>query len=376
MSAQLQKRWPISGVIKRPAADMKGRDALPGKQQDRAEIRMKKYGEQYQPHAALLGQKTTCEKIVVLPATEKDYKQRLVELEDWRKGETLPPAEHTTTAMYYLLDYTDAQFFSGLSHSDASKTWAAMNHLMPDVQRYPNLCKRIHSATQGFGKRAPAESRDAPPEEAWMAIIGWMLAHNYFLEALGELVRYISYMRPGEGDSMLVNQLVAPSKPHLPWGILLAPTEGLKPGKTGEYDESLLLDRPGFEWLHKHLSALVNMRDPNQPLWFDDSITVTGRAFSEAITGLGLDHLNLVRYSSRHSSASADLLEKRRTIEQVRGRLRHRSLNSVNRYAKAARVQRFANSFPPNVLTYGEAVRTHLQILFEGSHRLAPPGLM
>ncbi len=90
---------------------------------------------------------------------------------------------------------------------------------------------------------------------------------------------------------------------------------------------------------------------------------------------LKIDHLHIVRYSARHASASADVLNRRRTLEEVRLRLRHRSETSTKRYRKAARIQKFAHKFPPAVLEYGSQVRTQLRELYQGRIRMPPPSI-
>ena len=163
-----------------------------------------------------------------------------------------------------------------------------MKHLMPRVLQFPMLCRRVILAINGFNKRSPAESRSAAPEEVWYAIIGYLAAKGEFLPALNELVRLQSYMRPGECDQLLVGQLIPPVHKG-PWAILLAPIEGMKPGKTGEYDESILLDSPGIEWMDELFQNLTANRDPSERLWAQSPETFQAR-FNHALTALGLDN--------------------------------------------------------------------------------------
>ena len=75
-------------------------------------------------------------------------------------------------------------------------------------------------------------------------------------------------------------------------------------------------------------------------------------------------------YSLRHAGASNDIIQKRRSVLEVKLRGRWKSDSSLARYMKPARVLQQANLLPAPVLDYGKRVRSSLQDVFLG--RVAP----
>ena len=264
-----------------------------------------------------------------------------------------------------MMDFSDALFLSGLAHSDGTKTWAAIQAFIPAVLQESFLCSRVMSALDGYGKRAPEGSRDCPPEEAVFAVVGALLHLGKPLSALNELVRYLAGGRPGEIDGLKVSQLIEPRTSTGCWSILLHPQENLAPGKTGAFDESILLDQALVKEMHTCLQALVEGRPPADPLWMVSS-TDLNLDFQKALQFLKMDNVGLVRYSWRHAAASHDLLSKNRTQEEVKARYRWQSDTSMRRYTKAARVEYFARRLPPQVLEFGALVRTSCANIFRG----------
>jgi len=361
MKDRVQKSVPSSSMV---SSAMPLRDSNASK-------RLKTYGEQYQPQGARTGRLSVCEIIKVAPQTLNQYTALLTELEDWRKQEKIPAPLSPACVILTFLDYVDAQFFSGLSHADSSKTWAAIQKLIPSVLKEADLCRRARNALDGFSKRAPAESREPAPEEIYFAIIGNMLWKDQIIPALNETLRYLSMCRPGEIDLLLVKQLVPPVGKHRLWSILLAIQEEKRPGKTGEYDEGVVLDQVLATNLHRTFVELTAGRSPEERLWQCEP-HILQSAFNQSVTDLQLDHLHITRYGSRHSAASHDLYHRLRTFNETKERGRWKSDHSMRRYSKAARLQYFTNKVHPDVLKYGEMVKTELPKLFRGL-KISPP---
>ena len=336
-----------------------------------AAYRQSRYGSRYTAQAAQKGVPTACESLRQMDPARDDYVKRLQYLGEWRIEEGLPVATTGSQVATTFLDYLDALFFTGLSHADGSKTWAALQALVPKVSQNPDLVARIRRAVDGFAKRAPAGSRDPPPEEVIYAVVGWLLWNNFPLAALNELMRFLCGARPGEIDHLTVRQLIAPSDQTGHWCVLYNPSEALRPGKTGEYDEGVTIDQPHIKPLHHVFSDLIQGRNPSDNLW-QTTPEQMNKHFQNAMDGLGLSHLNIVRYSWRHAAASHDLLKKLRTQEEVKARFRWRSDASMKRYAKAARVEFFKQQIPVNVLKYGTIVKEELTKMFAGQ-KIRPP---
>ena len=173
---------------------------------------------------------------------------------------------------------------------------------------------------------------------------------------------------------MLVKQLVAPNvkagKQFKNWGLLLAPTEDKKPGKTGMWDEALQYDTE--PWLDPFFRQLVEGRSPNDPLWTQSPAEFLDD-FHLAIECLGLDFLQPTRYSFRHGGASEDLLSGFRDLASVKKRGTWRSDSSLNRYGKDTRLQMEVNKIPAPLLAYGALVQSNLEKFFISPSVVPPP---
>ncbi len=79
-----------------------------------------------------------------------------------------------------------------------------------------------------------------------MAVLGSVLAEGQTFAATSLLLQFLSCARPGEIDGLTVGDVIPPL-PHAgkTWGLPIAPTDGLNPAKTGERDESVLLENQG-----------------------------------------------------------------------------------------------------------------------------------
>eukprot|EP00973_Karenia_brevis_P086830 12042837-Karenia_brevis.AAC.1 len=86
---------------------------------------------------------------------------------------------------------------------------------------------------------------------------------------LSHLLQYLSYMRPGEGDNLLVLQMVPPVKVtgSKSWALLLSAAETHRPGKTGEIDETVMLDGALATSLNFVWADLTKGRIANERLW-------------------------------------------------------------------------------------------------------------
>jgi len=337
-----------------------------------AAYRVAKFGTRFTANPDLTQQRSACESLHQLDPTIDDYNQRLKVLEEWRIQEGLLPAKTGMEVALLFLQFVDASFFSGLGHADTSKTLAALQARIPQFNVLSDWVARCRKASDGFAKRAPAGSRDPPPEEVVYAVVGTCLWLDEPLVALNELLRFLAGARPGEIDDLQVGRFIAPRMKSGCWSVLFNPVEDLAPGKTGEFDEGVIIDQRHIRVLHPIFNQLVADRDPGQNLWNVSPVHCT-KVFNQALAILHVEHLNLVRYSWRHAAASHDLLHKLRSQEEVKQRYRWRSDYSMKRYTKAARVEYFRKQVPVDVLKYGAIIKTQLANVFSGQ-KIRPPG--
>ena len=142
-----------------------------------------------------------------------------------------------------------------------------------------------------------------------------------------------------------------------------------RPNKTGEFDESVMMDWPVMA-LSGYFEALQRRR-AGQRVWTFDSLHLTSVLKRSAELAL-CDHLLPQLYSLRHGGASWDALEKRRDIMEIKKRGRWRSDASVRRYEKAALALRETHRLPMEAIEFGRFVDQHLSEILAGAR---PPPL-
>ena len=340
------------------------------------EQRFQKFGHRYNPDSAQGGGTTLLEKVVVLDSGEKDYVLRVQAFEQWRLVNQLPQQTSHEVVLYQFLDYLDEMFVAGGGHDDGSKTWAGLMHLIPQLKSQVSLCVRVKKALTGWAKRAPAGSRAPTAEVVVMALIGDMIGRSKLVEALNCLLQFLTCRRPGEIDALLVNQLIPPSQAAAGrlkevWGVLLHPQQANLPGKTGEFDESILLNDPEWNFMNPHWLALISGRPASDRLFPLEGLVIS-QCFQKSVENLNLQSENLVRYGLRHAGASNDLLSGKRTREEVKARAGWKTDSSMSRYTKETHALKALNRVPPKVIEYGTFVKANLPAILSGQVRLLP----
>ena len=173
-----------------------------------------------------------------------------------------------------------------------------------------------------------------------------MLAHELAASgrrdmAAATMLTFVFMLRPAETMRLQGQDLVAPvplgARARQKWSLVLHPLERGVTSKTGEFDDTLLLDNPEFAWMGDVLSLLQEQAGRG-PLWrFSQSSWV--EHFRAAGMRLGLTRLGPpILYQLRHGGASHEALTGFRDAWQLQQRGRWRSETSVRRYAKGGRV--------------------------------------
>ena len=151
------------------------------------------------------------------------------------------------------------------------------------------------------------------------------------------------------------------------WGVVVAPREDKIPGKTGDYDPSIVIDTELEVGGVLHL--LVAGRGPDECL-FRTSGEENIDSFNHVVELLGLQPLRPCRYALRHGGASEDLLSSHRTLEMIKKRGGWRSDQSMARYGKETRLMAEIRKNPQSTHTYGRHVPGILKAVLIG--RVAP----
>ena len=285
---------------------------------------------------------------------------------DWSSPESLDEL---------LVFRSDRAYLLGQKVNCGTMLLAALQHFLPASDpRLPGPLGRFRRSLQGWNKLSPMRQRLPFPWVALMAVIGVLLEEKDVLAALYLFIAFITYLRPGEIARLRVNQLVPPAL-HLgpgaaTWGVLLSPASLGVPGKTGHYDESVVLDN--HSWLHPFLLMMVANRPPTDLLFPLEPGWIRAR-FSEVCVRLGLGPLQPCLYGLRHGGASYDLLMRHRSVAEVKKRGRWASDQSLRRYGKESRVMQEANKLPKATLLFGLHIEAELVTVFHAAPSMASP---
>ena len=338
--------------------------------------RLSRFGE-LQPRSAGHREKAAVEMLKITPKTGDDYYRRLLDMDEWRKKEMIDDAVDLPQLTFLSLNYLDHLFWAGEPHGSGEKLVAAIKHFYPELGSQKHLQARLQNGLTGWSKRSPEYSHAPLPINAVFAIIGAMLFAGHHLSACFVLIQFLGYLRPGEVQALVVSQLIPPvssSGVGQHWCLLLSPTCLARPSKSGEYEESVIFDSNGFEWMSAAIFGALHRNRSPQEMLIPLETAVLLAQWKQAIERLKLDKLEIARYSMRHSGASWDLMERNRTVGDIKARGRWASDSSMKRYLKTAKASDMAHRMGKGVLEYGEQVRVNAQSLFQGlCPLLAPP---
>ena len=154
--------------------------------------------------------------------------------------------------------------------------------------------------------------------------------------------------------------------------ITLHPSETSRASKTGEYDETIVVD---WAWLAQILITMKKDRPAHAPLVPVDAKELQ-ELFEWAQVRLGPDRVlsRQTQYVLRHSGPSADVWESRRPLDEVQKRGRWKAPTSVRRYEKGGRLPERLSKCEDHVLTYATKCDVKLGDVLSGhSAPLRPP---
>jgi hypothetical protein len=299
------------------------------------------------------------EEAAVRPATRLQYITQLRLFRDWCQW-TGRDWSNPQELDSILVEYFTSLYQDGLHRVAGGTTLAAIKHFLPTFGidascRFP----RADRALKGWAKLAPGAQRLPLPRVAVFAIAGWLMSQNLHQMATFIMIAFTCYLRPGECFALRGRHLVPPrpdaGAQYQSWSILLHDSDLGIPGKTGLYDDAVVVDLDTFLW--PVLTSLRATRQDFESLW-DFTRFELSQAFSKACTQLGLNHLGPHLYSLRHGGASDDLLRRRRPHGEVKARGRWAADTSLKRYGKAARLQLEINQIAPVVMAFGQAIES------------------
>jgi hypothetical protein len=244
-----------------------------------------------------------------------------------------------------LIAYMETLLVAGAHPSQGCKLLAAMLMVRPELRRgnTPGI-PRAWRSLKGWLKLVPPRSRTPVPFPVWAMVINGLTARGRRDMGIWILVALETYGRPGQVLALTHGQIHRPSPVCGSWTIVFNPEEAGIASKTGEYDTSVVMDGPRCREISPVLQEL-SKGAPTERIWRFDYLELYHH-FRAVCKELGI---HLVLYQTRHSGASRDAVEKRRTRAEIQKRGGWRSAKSVNRYEKSGRLSAAWDSLSPTL---------------------------
>ena len=261
-----------------------------------------------------------------------------------------------------LVTYFVNLFLDGFDSATGRVLMASLKHYLPAILVGRAPCPRAARALTGWRKLVPPQMRLPLPRAAMASIVGVLISWKLFGMAVFIRLMFDTYLRPSEAYRLTAGSVIRPRPDgalgYGHWALIVNDACFDRPGKTGEMDESVIVDNQSIWPL---LEALVHGKGPIDGLWTFAPDEVRSM-FRRAAAALGLE-TELTLYSLRHGGASDDLLSLRRTRKEVKDRGRWRTDQSLLRYAKRARMQQRIANLGQNIVEFGEQVDRQMNYL-------------
>lgn len=361
-----------------------------------ARVKRQRARRPLQPDDVILPHRTRLETLSVGPKTRVAYGRLLLMLGSWILGRSSTPSapdplldwtsailaviEHSSDTEYMddvLASFLDSAFWAGEHSATGKRVMSALGWALPQFSRWGQArLPRARQSSLAAERRAQLAVRLPLPRPVMCAIIMTMAyllrANGLPLDmALAVWLGVHAYLRPGEIARLQWQWLVLGVGQELGRAsMVLHPVEESRSSKTGEFDETVIIDDLGMVSV---LRALKPSRPrgplvPHPQLMWDK--------FEEAcrLLGVNRDLGPQVPYVVRHSGAAADAWNGLRTLDAIQARGRWKSATSVRRYAKGGRIAHQMSSCSGPLQLFALKCVSQLEAVFRGrSLPLRPP---
>lgn len=296
----------------------------------------------------------------------KNYMVVLAFFAMYLRGVTLEkatPSEVDSAAVEYM----EESFLDGEPASCGSTLMAALGWARPAFQGVGRqLLPRSSVALKGFRKLSPAHSRLPLPLVVAAGLAMQLAAMGELSLALGTMLAFHLYLRPGETQRMRWRHWSRPMGRRRGgsdgWCLALFPSEEGVPSKTLEFDDTVSIEA-GFDYLNKAVQMGYDKAKKNGRL--DDLVCQPVKhrsaavAFAKAAEQLGLQP-RPVPHQLRHGGASYDVAVAKKPLLEVKRRGRWMSDRSLRRYEKSGMINQQLSRLSSHVLEFCEASSTKI----------------
>jgi len=302
------------------------------------------------------------ERLAIRPSTETLYASLLYQFVAFCKEQTRS-WDSAAALDAVLVLFLNHLFLLGHGPDAGSQTLSALGHWLPELGRATRtLLPRAARCTTAWRRRVPPRTRLPLPRALAGAIAGLLIHQGLPRAGLLVLLALVAYLRPHELARLRARHVVPPvpaaGPAYAAWGLLLGDSLTLQPGKTGVWDESVLLDLD--PWILRPLEALKSALQPDALLCNLTPGDLKAR-FEGAATLLGLAPLRPSLYQLRHGGASEDLALQRRPLAAVQRRGRWQSETSLRRYSKESKLLAILGLVHPDAVAFGQSVIDNLE---------------
>ena len=314
---------------------------------------------------------STLEMRSVSAKTREKYRQSVREFLTW-SGLSEADLKGDDNVDQQLVAYMNFRFAQGHKAWVGEKLLSALMFFSPKYGRHGSWrIPRALRCAKGWQKASPSRSRRPLVYAIWTAIAAEMCRLGSMLSAVLTLVMVDCYLRPGEMLGLTPASFLEPSAHAVQnWVILLFPQEKVARSKVGDSDDTIPLDSARSLWMAPVFAALCRHRPASSRL-LNMSYLQYLTLFRTAVGNLGLD---VVPYQGRHSGASLDRGEGRRSLEAVQKRGRWASQRSVRRYEKAGLLNQSWSKLSVEVKAHcDECLRSISDIVLHGKASPRPP---
>jgi hypothetical protein len=288
--------------------------------------------------------------------TKRNYLKALAQF-DLFCGENNLKVETPALLDAALVEFMNSAYLEGHQAFVGNTLLAAVCWRRPAWGRPKDaVLPRCKQALHGWRRLSPAASRLPLVWEMIAGMAMMLIGSNRWELGAALLIGTVFYLRPNELLGLRVRSLVAPlpeaGPAHCRWTLLLHEyvDEESLPSKTKEFDETLSLDLPRYQFLGGVFERLLHGRRPNAPL-FDFSMKELAEAMRETGKRLGVSY-PVLPYQLRHTGASTDFATGDRSLLAIRRRGRWRAERSVRRYEKGSQLTRLLRALPCAARTF------------------------
>ena len=306
------------------------------RKRQRAASRRQLHGEEM---TGLWEDKTFLERKSVTTAREKSYARAMSLFNEFVLTEKMNvgTVEQIDVAATRLLNH---MFWDGEDLSAGQTLGAALVFYRHDINKVNGL-PRLNTALKGFRKLEPPQGRVPMPFAMLCRVCQVLHQQGQDQVLLWLMTIWGGCTRPGESLRLQANQVVKTSR--MCKNYILIINSGQEGGvrmtsKVGEMDEAVEIDQPYLQWLGPALNRLKSTRSPQERV-FSFTREEGVAHFDRVVHQLNYHKVGIqCVYQLRHGSASADALEKFRTLDQIQKRGRWHCAKSVRRYANGGRI--------------------------------------